>query len=188
MNKRGVSRERSVALIALFAAMIAALGLIPPIMLFGGVPVTAQSLGIMLCGTILGASRGAAAVLLFVLLVAAGLPLLSGGRGGLGLFVSPSSGFLLGFPLAALVTGAIMERVHSFPILISSFVAAVTGCIVVLYIPGILGWALFGELAVTQAAYLSMAFLPGDLIKAVLAAIITSALARTRPDQLVSRL
>ena len=47
--------EKNVTLIALFAALIAALGLIPPVSLGFGVPITAQTLGVMLCGTILGA-------------------------------------------------------------------------------------------------------------------------------------
>ena len=76
--------ERSVTHVALFAALVAVLGLVPQIALPGGVPVTAQSLGIMLCGTVLGARRGALAVGLFLLLVALGLPILTGGRGGLG--------------------------------------------------------------------------------------------------------
>ncbi len=102
--------ERSLTHIALFAALIAVLGLVPKIDLMAGVPITAQSLGIMLCGTVLGAKRGALAVLLFLLLVAAGLPLLSGGRGGLGVFAGPSVGYLLGFPVAAFVAGWIVER------------------------------------------------------------------------------
>ena len=76
--------ERNLTLIALFAALIAALGLIPKLTLAFGVPVTAQSLGVMLCGTVLGAKRGGLAALLFVGLVALGLPLLSGGRQTLG--------------------------------------------------------------------------------------------------------
>ena len=97
-------------LIALFAAIIAALGLLPKITLTSGIPITAQSMGIMLCGTILGSKRGGLAVLLFIFLVAIGLPLLSGGRGGLGVFTTPWAGFLFGFPVAAYVTGFVMEQ------------------------------------------------------------------------------
>ena len=60
--------ERNLTMIALFAALIAALGLIPKFTLGFGVPITAQSLGVMLCGTVLGAKRGGLAALLFVLL------------------------------------------------------------------------------------------------------------------------
>jgi biotin transport system substrate-specific component len=55
------SMERNIAQVALFAAMIAALGLVPQISLGFGVPITAQTLGVMLAGAVLGARRGAAA-------------------------------------------------------------------------------------------------------------------------------
>ena len=58
--------EKNLTHIALFAALIAVLGLVPKIDLMSGVPITAQSLGIMLCGTVLGARRGALAVILFL--------------------------------------------------------------------------------------------------------------------------
>ena len=100
-------RIQDIAYIALFAALTGVLGLIPRIDLgFVPVPITAQSLGPMLAGSILGARRGALSQLLFLLLVAAGLPLITGGRGGLGFFATPSTGFVLAFPLAAAVAGA----------------------------------------------------------------------------------
>ncbi len=68
-------------MMAFFAALIAALGLLPKLTLGFGMPVTAQSHGIVLSGTVLGARRGVLAVLL---LVALGPPLLTGGRGGFG--------------------------------------------------------------------------------------------------------
>ena len=61
--------EKNIVLIALFAAIIAALGLLPKITLASGIPITAQSMGIMLCGTVLGSKRGGLAVLLFIFLV-----------------------------------------------------------------------------------------------------------------------
>ena len=67
----------------------------------------------MLCGTVLGAKRGALAVLLFLGLTLAGLPLLSGGRGGLGLLASPTVGYLIGFPVAAYVTGAVTTHLKA---------------------------------------------------------------------------
>ena len=73
--------ERNVAQIALFTALIAALGLVPPIALGFGVPITAQTLGVMLAGAVLGSRAGALSALLLLFLVALGLPLMSGGRG-----------------------------------------------------------------------------------------------------------
>ena len=61
--------EKNIVLISLFSAFIAVLGLAPKVMIASGVPITAQSMGIMLCGTVLGAKRGALAVLLFLALL-----------------------------------------------------------------------------------------------------------------------
>lgn len=178
--------ERNLTHIALFAALIALLGLIPKIDLISGVPITAQSLGIMLCGTVLGAKRGFLAVLLFVVLVAAGLPLLSGGRGGIGLFVGPSSGFLIGFPFAAFVAGLVVEK-WRVSVGVAAFAGAVIGGMVVLYAFGIPGMALALGKSLPEAALLATPFLAGDLIKAVLAALITQAIAQARPGALLSR-
>ncbi|MGH1331788.1 MAG: biotin transporter BioY [Paracoccaceae bacterium] len=179
--------EKNVAMIALFAALIAALGLIPKITLGFGVPITAQSLGVMLCGSVLGAKRGGLAVLLFLLLVAIGLPLLSGGRGGLGLFVSPTAGFLFGWPVAAFVTGWIVENWRGAPLALVAGLASVVGCIVVMYIFGIVGLSLALEKSLSQAALLVTAFIPGDIIKAVIAGLLTAALAKARPASILSR-
>ncbi|MBI1171841.1 BioY family transporter [bacterium] len=178
--------ERNLTHIALFAALIAVLGLIPKIDLAAGVPITAQSLGIMLCGTVLGARRGALAVLLFLVLVAAGLPLLAGGRGGLGLFVSPTAGFLVGFPVAAFVAGLVVEK-WRVQIGVSACAGAVVGGIVVLYLFGIAGMALTLGKTLPEASLLATPFLPGDLIKAVLAGLITQTIARMRPNAVLSR-
>jgi biotin transport system substrate-specific component len=178
--------ERSLTLVALFAALVAILGLVPQITLAAGVPITAQSLGIMLCGTVLGARRGALAVLLFLALVAAGLPLLSGGRGGLGVFAGPSVGFLLGFPVAALVAGWIMQRT-TLPVGLAAGAASVIGGIAVLYAFGIPGMALMLDKTLSEAALLGAAYLPGDVLKAVLAGLVTQGIARMRPGSLLSR-
>lgn len=179
--------ERSLALIALFAALVAALGLIPQLTLAFGVPITAQSLGIMLCGTILGAKRGGLAALLFVGLVAIGLPLLSGGRGGIGMFATGSAGYLIGYVLGAFVTGWVMERLNSFPLGLAAGVAAVAGGIFVVHVCGIIGLIAVAGLSPVEAFFADMSFVPGDFIKAVLAAVITGALARARPASLLSR-
>ena len=97
--------ERNLTHIALFAALIAVLGLIPKIDLPGGVPITAQSLGIMLCRTVLGSKRGALAVLLFLALALAGLPLLAGGRGGIRSVCQPDCGVFGGLSGCGLCGG-----------------------------------------------------------------------------------
>lgn len=179
--------ERNMTRIALFAALIAALGLIPSLTLAFGVPITAQSMGVMLAGAILGAKRGALAVLLFMALVALGLPLLAGGRGGLGAFVAPTSGFFLGWPVAAFVTGLIVERWRAAPLAAVVTLASIVGGIVVMYGFGIVGMAIALDKTLAECAMLVLAFIPGDLVKAVLTGLIVQALARSRPAALLSR-
>lgn len=179
--------ERNLAMIALFAALIAALGLIPKITLAFGVPVTAQTLGVMLAGAILGARRGAYAVLLFLVLVAIGLPLLSGGRGGLGSFTTPAAGFLFGWPVAAFVTGRITERWRAVPLAFCAGAASVIGGILVLYVFGVAGMALTLDKSFAEAAGLVLIFVPGDVVKAVITGLLTAAIARARPSAVLSQ-
>ncbi|WP_195827527.1 biotin transporter BioY, partial [Bordetella pertussis] len=97
---------KDTVLAALFAALIVVLSLMPPIPLPAiPVPVTLQTLGAMLAGAMLGPLRGALACLLYLVLAAIGLPVLPGGRGGLGVFFGPTGGFLVGMVAGACVTG-----------------------------------------------------------------------------------
>ena len=125
--------EQKVVLSGLFAALIAALGLVPSFSLISGVPISAQSLGVMLCGTVLGARRGAFAVALLVALVLLGLPLLAGGRGGIAVLFGPTVGFFLGWMPAAFVTGLIMERWRPRSVAVTAGLASFVGGILVLY-------------------------------------------------------
>ena len=167
------SSSRDLALIATFAGVVAALGLVPAFVPPGfTVPVTAQSLGVMLAGAILGARRGFLAVALLLVLVAVGLPLLAGGRGGLGVFATPSVGFLLGWPVAAFVVGWLTERGGPTYRLAWGIVANIIGGIVVLYAFGIVGMVAVLHIGLWHAVVLNGWFLAGDLVKAVLTAVI----------------
>jgi len=173
---------RDIVYVALFAALTAALGLFPPLMLpVIGVPVTAQTMGVMLAGALAGSRRGGLALLLFVVLVAIGLPLLAGGRGGLGVFLGPSGGFVLAFPIAAFATGWLIERrpgMPGLPVIIGSMAA---GGIGVIYLVGIPWLAIAGGLPLATAATGVIGFVPGDVAKVVLAALITQGVRRAYP-------
>lgn len=174
------STSTDLALIACFAALIAVLGIVPPIAVGLPVPITLQTMGVMLAGLVLGARRGALSVLVLLVLVAVGLPLLSGGRGGLGVFAGPSAGYLVGFVLGAYVTGWVRERLEGkVPLVGASLTAAVVGGIGAVYLVGVpvLLWR-------TGAHPLaSFAFLPGDLIKAGLATVVAVGVRRALPDR-----
>lgn len=176
---------RAVAQVAVFAALIAALGLIGTIPVPGLVPITAQTLGVMLAGAVLGPWRGAGAVVLLLGLVAVGLPVLSGGRGGLGVFVGPSVGYLIGWIAGAIVIGLIVHGARRAsevrPTWLTTILGCVVGGILVIYAFGIPLQALVTGLGVGETALTSLAFLPGDLIKVALAAVVTMALWRAYP-------
>jgi biotin transport system substrate-specific component len=173
---------------ATFVGVIAAMGLVPALALPGlNVPITVQSMGVMLAGSILGRWRGAAAVTIFLLLVALGLPLLSGGRGGLAVFFGPSVGFLLGFPVAAFVIGWLSERLSTPRSLSRCIAVNVLGGIVVLYAFGAVGVALVTKVSLAAAVVANWVFLPGDLVKAVAAAVIARSVHQALPGLLPDR-
>ncbi len=168
---------RDLVLVSLFAAIIVVLGLIPsiPVGIFP-VPITLQSLGVMLAGVVLGARRGTAAVLLVLVLVAIGLPVLSGGRGGLGAFAAPTTGFLIGWVAGAFITGFVSERLvspsqSSIAQTAGFFLAAILGGIGAVYLFGILWLALVSGLGLPAAFLGSLIFVPGDCVKALIAAL-----------------
>lgn len=180
-----MQRNQSLALVALFAALMAVLGLIPKIDLPLGVPITLQTLGVMLAGCLLGPRLALQALLLFLAGVAIGLPLLSGGRGGLGVFMAPSAGYLLAWPLGAYMTGAVMRVLPGGAprrIATSAFVASAIGGLLVVHASGVVGLMAIAGLSLSQALIGTSAFVPGDLIKCVLTALVCHTVARGLPD------
>ncbi len=186
---RGASiRSADLAQIAVFAALIAALGL-PGAIAIGGtpVPITFQTLGVMLAGAILGARKGTLAVLLVIVLVAAGLPLLSGGRGGLGVFVGPSVGYLLGWLAGAAVIGWFTARLLPRYRMLPALGATALGGIVAVYLVGIPVLAWITGLPIGAALLDSVKFLPGDLVKVVVAVVVAKRVHRAWPGLVAPR-
>jgi len=182
------SSSRDLAMVAVFAGIVAALGVVPAISAFGGaVPITAQSLGVMLAGAILGPRRGALALVVFLALVALGLPLLAGGRGGLGVFAGPSVGYLIGFPVAAIAVGAFTHAVGAPYRLSWGLLGNLLGGVVVLNVLGILGLMLRADLSLATATATALVFVPGDVIKAVICAVVARGVHAASPGLLPQR-
>ena len=156
--------------------------------LFAGtaVPITLQTLGVMLAAGLLGWRRGALVSLTIIVLVAVGLPVLAGGRGGLGVFAGPTVGYLLAWVPAAMVTGYLLERARRLNAAVV-FGAMVLGGIVVIHLFGIVGMMWRAELSLSAALVADAVFLPGDLIKAVLATAVALGVYRAVPDLLPRR-
>lgn len=144
-----------------------ALGLIGPLAIplpFSPVPISLTAQVILLLAVVLGSKRASLAVLGYLIQGLAGLPVFSMGRCGLLHLAGPTGGYLVGFLVAAYVTGRIVERMGSG----SHFKAMLIGNLV-LYPFGLLQLSQFIGL---QQAFLvgCLPFLAGDLLKLVLAA------------------
>lgn len=169
---------RNTVLIAVFAALIAAMGLVPPISIgIIPVPITLQTLGVMLAGAMLGPVRGMLAALIVVVLSLLGLPILSGGRGGLGVLVGPTGGYLVGWIPGALVVGLIVKywaiRLSGTVLrTIGVAIAAIIGGIVVIYAVGVPWTSVVTGLPLGTSALGSLIFVPGDVIKAVITGVV----------------
>ncbi|MDQ0118877.1 biotin transport system substrate-specific component [Pseudarthrobacter defluvii] len=178
-------------LIAVFAALVAGAALVPGLALNGfGVPITFQTLAVMLTGLVLGPARGFAAVGLYTLLGLAGLPIFSQGRSGLAILAGPSAGYIIAFPIAAAVVGwlaTVVVRRTTKARALWFFLAATVTSVVFVHTLGVLGIALNSKATLEQAFLSDLVFYPGDIIKNLLAAAVAVALHRAFPDVLVRR-
>lgn len=167
---------------AVFAALIAALGL-PGTIALGptGVPITLQTLGVMLAGAILGPRKGALAVALFAILAIAGLPILAGARTGLVSLASPTGGFFVGWLPAVIVIGALTATMMPRYRTIWGIVINVIGGMVVIYAFGTVGLMIRTDLSWWAALSTNGIYVPGDIAKAVVAAFVAAQVHRARP-------
>ncbi|MEE2031068.1 biotin transporter BioY [Rhodococcus chondri] len=183
-NRRTPARD--LAQIAVFAALIIALGLPGQISIgSSGVPITLQTLGVMLAGALLGVRKGVLSVATVIVLGLA-LPVLAGGRTTLTSLAGPTVGFLLGWLPAVAVIGWLSARMLPRYRILPGVAANVLGGIVVLYLFGIAGMVLRTDLTVWAAVAANVTFLPGDLLKAVVAAAVAAQVHRAYPALLAS--
>lgn len=179
------------ALIAVFAGLIAAFALAPAIPVGAlGVPITLQTLAVALTGMVLGPWRGFLATALYVVVGIAGLPVFAGGFGGPGIFSKASVGYLLSFPVAALVIGLLARWFLSRHFKLRwlwLFVAGITGSILIVHPAGIVGMSLIAGLPLEKAAIVDLAYWPGDVIKNILAAGIAVSVHKAFPTLLKVR-
>lgn len=174
---------RDLAQIAVFAALIAALG-VPGTLYIGGnaVPITLQTLGVMLAGAILGPWKGLAAVAVFDALTFVGLPLLAGGRSGPQWFTTqPSAGYAWGFLLGALVVGLLTRLIlPKYPLWLGIVVTFVGG-MVAIYAVGVPWAAIVTHTPLWASFTANFLYFPGDAIKVVATAVIAKQVHRAYP-------
>jgi biotin transport system substrate-specific component len=170
------------ARIAVFAAVIIVLGLPGGFAVFGAVPITAQTLGVMLAGAVLGPWAGALSVAVVLVLTAVGMPFLAGGRGGIAVFLGPSAGYALGFILGAIIIGLTVHAGEHKPGIWRTFVGMIAGGIVAIYAIGIPVQSAVTGLPMVETAVTSLIFIPGDMVKAVIATFVVMTLLRAYPQ------
>ncbi len=137
------------------------------------VPMTLQTLAILVVGLTYGARLGAATLLAYLAEGAAGLPVFANGHSGLAYMAGPTGGFLAGFVLMAWVAGLASDRgwTRGLP----GAVAAALVASALLYLPG-LAWpaVAMGKAAPELLSGWMLPFLAGDALKAVLAALVVT--------------
>lgn len=177
------------ALVAAFAALIAACTVVGGIPVGGaGVEITLQTFAIGLSGALLGPVRGTLAVVLYLAMGAAGLPVFAGHSAGVGVFTGITAGYLWSFPLIALLTGLLVRYVardrRTSALVV--FLCLLPG-LGANHLFGILGMAAFSDVPFTTAATWDAPYWVGDILKIAVAALVAAEVHRAFPQLLGRR-
>jgi biotin transport system substrate-specific component len=162
-------RARDIALIVAATALTAACAQITFQLPGSAVPITGQTFAVLLSGAALGANRGAAAMLLYVLLGMVGLPIYAAGDHGTHVVFGATGGYLVGFLVAGWVVGKLAEkRMDRTPLKAAPAFLVGTAIIYAIGVPWLAIYAHEGlGAAISQGL---TPFVPGDLVKAAAAA------------------
>lgn len=169
MSKKPELKDYTFA--ALFTALIYVCGFITIPLPFSPVPITGQTLAVMLAGSMLTVRQAALSLGAFLALGVVGIPLFAGGVGGLGIMAGPRGGYLVGFLAGAVIIALLKGQKNN--ILRLGF-ANVIGGIIVIYLFGVLWLSHVMGIGLIKAFYVgAIPYLPGDLIKAIIAVAIS---------------
>ncbi len=151
---------------SLFVALAAQISI--PLAPFSPVPITGQTLGVLLVGSLLGPRLGILALLLYLLQGAIGLPFYAGGASGWQQLRGATAGYLVAFPLAAGLSGWLAAR--GWDRRFGSALLAMLLSNALIYLLGAAWLATFigVEQAITRGV---LPFIPGDALKIVLASV-----------------
>lgn len=165
-SKLSVADICSVALCTAVIAVVAQISIPMPL----GVPMTMQTFAITLSAVILGSRKGGFAALVYILLGAAGLPVLAGFTGGIQYFAGPTGGFLISFPAMAYVIGLGVDRFKN--IKGGFLICLITGTFINYAVGVVMFCLLMGSTVPAAVSACVLPFLPTAVIKAALASII----------------
>lgn len=173
-------KAKDITQIALMTAVIVILGMFPGIPLgFIPVPIVLQNMGSCWrehCSDL----KGTISVALFLILVAIGMPFMSGGNGGIACFMSPSAGYVIAWLFTPLLIGLAESRFNADhkPVLEFAFIWLFG----VLFIDGVGAvWLAFAtHITIGQSLIANLAFIPGDSIKTVATLLVAQALLKNK--------
>lgn len=163
-------KAKDIVYSALFATLTAVLAYITIPLPFSPIPITGQSLAVMLAGCVLTPIQAGLSMLTFLFMGIIGLPVFSGGRAGIGVIAGKSGGYLIGYLVGAVIISVLVRKSKSK---ITMFLACLFGGIIVVHILGASWLGYVTGMGIGKAIMVgSVPFLPGDLIKAVAAVAI----------------
>ena len=136
---------------------------------FTPVPITLQTLSVLLVGLLLGSTRGSISMLLYLAQGLAGLPVFAFGGAGVAYFLGPTGGYLIGFVIGAYLTGLLAERGWDRRI-VTTVLALLAGTVLI-YFCGLLWLAVYLKAENVLAVGL-YPFIPGALLKIAVAALL----------------
>lgn len=129
----------------------------------GPVPIVLQNLFVLLAGLLLGGRWGVISVAVYLLAGAVGLPVFAGGTGGIGKFVGPTGGYLVGFLAAVYIVGSISEKGGSR--VVFDVIGMIMGTAII-YVFGVSWLKVATGMSIAKACAVGMfPFLPGDCLK-----------------------
>lgn len=135
------------------------------------VPITLQTLFLLISAGLLGGRLGALSQVVYLALGLIGLPVFAGGKAGVGVLFGPTGGYLIGFVAAAYVIGTLIEKGGNLSFL-KLALYMVIGTVVV-YVFGVAHLSLVGRLSVQKAVSVGVIpFLIGDAFKVLIAAML----------------
>lgn len=160
----------NIARAALFASLMGAFAYVSFPYPLSPAPVTLQVLGVFLAGLFLGPIWGGAAMVVYLLAGAVGAPVFSGGAAGVGVLLGPTGGYLLSYPIAAFLVGAIAHGGLDLGALgtasVPRLLAAMAVAVVVIYAAGVSFLYYNLEMTVRTAVVTgALVFVPAELLK-----------------------
>ena len=163
------SRIRSLVYVAMMAAVLCILG--PWSIPIGPIPISLGLIGVFLSAYLLGAKRGTAAVAVYLLLGAVGLPVFTGFAGGLAKVAGPTGGYMIGYLIAAACTGWAVDTFSSdrWYLHLIAMIVGLIGC----YALGTVWFTIQSGMGFAEALSICVIpFIAFDLIKIALCLIL----------------